>query len=98
LYPVLIAQFRGLLPWTSLDTTIVKSLPQLLEPLSQTTGPMLSLSGGGAVGPVAALIMSGGILLSVAALKIFAARRSDFLSLLKTASARRRSAHVAGEK
>jgi hypothetical protein len=97
LYPVLVAQFRGLLPWTSLDTKIVKSLPQVLEPLSQTTGPMLSLSGGGAVGPVAALIMSGGILLGIAALRIFVSRRSDLLSSLRARSAGRRSARVADE-
>jgi hypothetical protein len=57
LYPWLLSPFRGL-GWTALDTAIVRRLPQVLEPLSQTPGPMLSLSGFGAVGPVAATVMS----------------------------------------
>ena len=52
LYPALIAQLSGL-PWSGLDTAILGALPKPLEPLSQTTGPMLSLSGFGAPGPVA---------------------------------------------
>src|SRR5438876_364621 len=63
LYPWLLVWFRGL-PWTSLDTTIVRSLPQILEPLSQTPGPMLSLTFFGGVGPVAATVM--GVILGLA--------------------------------
>jgi hypothetical protein len=73
LYPWLIVQFRGL-PWTSLDTKIVRSLPQVLQPLSQTTGPMLSLSGGRGVGPVAATAMAGSLVLIIAATAVY--RRS----------------------
>ncbi len=37
-----------------IDTAIVKSLPPVLEPLSQTPGSMLSISyRGGAIGPLA---------------------------------------------
>jgi hypothetical protein len=56
IYPWLVVQFRGG-TWTSADTFIVRLLPRVLEPLSQTPGPMLSLSGGGAVGPFAVAIM-----------------------------------------
>src|SRR5438067_304339 len=42
LYPWLIVWF-GRLPWTALDTAIVSRLPPVLEPYSQTPGPMLSL-------------------------------------------------------
>jgi hypothetical protein len=54
LYPWLIVWFRRL-PWTALDTALVSRLPPVLEPYAQTPGPMLSLSGTGGVGPVAAL-------------------------------------------
>ena len=98
LYPVLIARFRGFLSWTALDTMIVRNFPQVLEPLSQASGPMLSLSGGRAVGPVATVVMSGGILLIIAAIKIFISRKSDFLPLLRTALARLRSSRVADKE
>jgi hypothetical protein len=57
LYPELLSKFRGL-PWTRLDTEIVRNLPQVLEPLSQTRGPMLSLTNFGGVGPVAVVLRS----------------------------------------
>jgi len=46
LYPWLIVWFRPLSWWTSLDTALYGIVPRLLDPLSQPTGPMLSLSGG----------------------------------------------------
>jgi hypothetical protein len=52
LYPRLVIEFRGL-PWSDLDTSILRALPSPLEPLSQTPGPMMSLSGLGAPGVVA---------------------------------------------
>jgi hypothetical protein len=57
LYPWLLLGFRDV-PWTRLDTSIMGHVPQILEPLNQTAGPMLSLSGLGGVGPVAVLAMS----------------------------------------
>jgi hypothetical protein len=54
LYPTLLVKFRGL-PWTPLDPVILRSLPRPLEPLSQTPGSMMVMSGFGAVGPVAVL-------------------------------------------
>src|SRR5205823_5088202 len=57
LYPWLLREFRGL-PWTAWDSALVRNLPQLLEPLSQTPGPMMSLSFFGGVGPVAVTVLS----------------------------------------
>jgi hypothetical protein len=54
LYPWLLAMLRGL-PWTRLDTAIVRELPPVLEPLSQTPGPMLSLTNFGGPGPITAV-------------------------------------------
>jgi hypothetical protein len=65
LYPELLSHFRGL-PWTGLDTAVLRVLPQVLEPLSQTPGPMLSLTNFGGVGPVAGTVLSllvGGMVL-----------------------------------
>jgi hypothetical protein len=59
LYPELVIKCRG--PdsrgddrWTSFDATIVRSLPPVLEPLSQFPGP-IHITGRPEVGPVAAL-------------------------------------------
>ena len=60
LYPRLLMALRGL-PWSDLDTEIVRALPKPLEPLNQLPGPMWSLSGSGAVGPVA-MVTAGAIL------------------------------------
>jgi hypothetical protein len=62
LYPWLLGMFGGL-PWTSLDTTILRSLPPVLEPLSQTSGPMFSLTFFRGVGLLAATGM--GVLLGL---------------------------------
>jgi hypothetical protein len=56
LYPWLLLPFKAL-PWSELDTLILRNLPRVLEPLSQTPGPMLSISGGGCVGPVGATLL-----------------------------------------
>jgi hypothetical protein len=56
LYPWLIAPLRGL-PWSELDTMILRAIPHPLESLSQTPGPMLSLSGMGGVGPVSMFVL-----------------------------------------
>jgi hypothetical protein len=45
------------LPWSDLDTMILRNLPQPLEPLSQTPGPMMSISGRGGVGPLATVAL-----------------------------------------
>ena len=52
LYPGLLKSVFHGLPWTSMDTYIVRSLPKPLEPLSQTPGPMLALAFMGGLGPV----------------------------------------------
>jgi len=56
LYPFLLLLLRGL-PWSDLDTMILRNLPQPLEPLSQTPGPIMSVSGSGGVGPVGTLVL-----------------------------------------
>ena len=56
LYPWLICWARVPL-WTPTDSWIVDSLPPILEPISQTPGPMLSISSGNTMGPVAAIIL-----------------------------------------
>ena len=53
LYPFLLYLLHGL-PWSDLDTMILRNLPQ---PLSQTPGPMMSISGRGGVGPVATMAL-----------------------------------------
>jgi hypothetical protein len=57
LYPWIIIWFGGLNhSWTSLDEPVLKHMPTLLAPIAQSSGPWLSLSGGGP-GPVAIAIM-----------------------------------------
>jgi hypothetical protein len=63
LYPRLLMVLRGL-PRSDLDTAIVRALPKPLEPLNQLPGPMMSLSGFGAVGPVVMLTL--GLVIGVA--------------------------------
>ncbi|HYT90208.1 MAG TPA: hypothetical protein VEL76_15985 [Gemmataceae bacterium] len=60
LYPQLLRQFPSV-PRTGLDRPILRSLPQVLEPLSQTPGPMMSLSGGGGPAPVGVTLLGIGI-------------------------------------
>jgi hypothetical protein len=67
LYPWLLAGFRGL-PWTFLDTAIARRLPQPLEPLPQTPGPMLSLTVFGGPGPVA--VTSMGVVVALAVITV----------------------------
>jgi hypothetical protein len=57
LYPHLLLHARSL-PWTSWDTRIVQNLPQVLEPLSQTSGSPMVLSGAPAAGPCLVLAAS----------------------------------------
>jgi hypothetical protein len=64
LYPWLLLGFSDV-PWTRLDTSIMGHIPQILEPLNQSAGPMWVLSVHGGVGPVAVLAM--GTLLGLAA-------------------------------
>ncbi|MDY0165188.1 MAG: hypothetical protein RBS80_01505 [Thermoguttaceae bacterium] len=56
LYPWVIVLFRGLLPWTHADTWILERTAHILDPISQPLGPMLVVSGGTGVGPVAAVV------------------------------------------
>jgi hypothetical protein len=55
---------RGL-PWTGLDLDILRHIPQILEPLSQTTGPMLSLSSFGGPAPSVTLACGLGVALTI---------------------------------
>ncbi len=65
LYPWVIVWFRGFPLWTPVDQWLLGSLPKVLEPLSQPLGPMLSVSGGRPLGPVAALVCGGAIALLI---------------------------------
>jgi hypothetical protein len=56
LYPWTIIWFRDWLFWTPVDEWLLVSSPKVLEPLSQTLGPMLSISGGRPPGIIAALL------------------------------------------
>jgi hypothetical protein len=64
LYPWLLGGLRDL-PWTSLDRAIVQDLPQPLEPLSQTPGPMLSLTIFRGPAPVGMAVLGLGVTLAV---------------------------------
>jgi hypothetical protein len=64
LYPELLRHFGGG-QLTSLDRVLLRHLPQLLEPLSQTPGPMMSFSRTGAVGPTKVLALSLAVAVSV---------------------------------
>lgn len=65
LYPLLLLPFRGWgWGWTSLDRGLFAALPRILEPLSQTPGPMISVSGLGAVAPTFVLFL--GLLIAAA--------------------------------
>jgi hypothetical protein len=59
LYPWLIIWLSPLrdLPWAAADGAIVQWFPRPLEPLSQTLGPMWSLSRFGTVGPVSTMTL-----------------------------------------
>lgn len=61
LYPWVIVWFGGLIPWTPIDTVIVENTAWVLEPISQPLGPMWSISGMGALGPVGAAIIGLGL-------------------------------------
>jgi len=73
LYPGLLRSVFHGLPWTSIDTTIVRSLPKPLEPLSQTPGPMLALAFMGGLGPVA--VTGIGLALAVTVFTVGEVRR-----------------------
>jgi hypothetical protein len=64
LYPYLLSGWS--LPWTSIDLEIVRSLPQILSPLSQTAGPMMSLSFSRGPAPIAVAVLG-----MVAGLSVF---------------------------
>lgn len=60
----LIGGWNRELPWTALDGWLIATLPKPLEPISQTPGPMMAISGGGGVGPV--FLLKLGALIAVA--------------------------------
>ena len=57
LYPWTIIWFYGFPLWTSIDYWVLTHLPKILGGMSQPLGPMLSISGGRPLGPVAAIIL-----------------------------------------
>lgn len=57
LYPWVIVWFRGFPIWTHLDQWLLNTLPNVFESFSQPLGPMLSISGGRPLGPIAALLI-----------------------------------------
>ncbi len=63
LYPRAIIWLGGIGFWTSLDIWVLQNLPKILEPLTQSTGPMIVVSGGGLPGPVSAMVVGAGIAL-----------------------------------
>jgi hypothetical protein len=60
----LIGDWNRQLPWTSLDGWLLANLPKPLASISQTPGEMMSISGGGGVGPV--FLLELGAVLAVA--------------------------------
>jgi hypothetical protein len=72
LYPRVIGVLRGL-PWSELDSAILRAGPKPLEPLAQTPGPMMAISGFGAPGPVAVTVL--GLLAGLAVLGVTEAVR-----------------------
>ena len=54
MYPWVIIWLRGLSTWTTVDQWVLMHCPKILEPLSQTLGPMLSISGSRPFSPVTA--------------------------------------------
>lgn len=57
LYPWVIVWFRNIPIWTPFDQWLLGALPKILESFSQPLGPMLSISGGRTLGPIAALLI-----------------------------------------
>jgi hypothetical protein len=60
LYPGLLRCIGPLL-WTAADSFIIKNLPQPLELLAQSPGPMLAIASMGGLGPVAVTAIGIGI-------------------------------------
>jgi hypothetical protein len=71
-YPFVLDELRPL-PWTSLDSRLIRHVPQVLDSLTGPLGPMLSLSGGRHAGPVAAISL--GLVLGAAVFAIGSAWR-----------------------
>jgi hypothetical protein len=61
LYPWVIWCTHGCPGLETSDQWVFDKIPKLLEPLSQSSGPLLSLSGGAGLGPVTALVLGFGI-------------------------------------
>jgi hypothetical protein len=69
LYPHLLFAFRNSpIPWNDLDRWTFRQIPHPLSILTQDTGPMLSLSGGGGSGPIGTLFIGGMVGISIALL------------------------------
>jgi len=71
-YPFVLDELRPL-PWTSLDSRLIRHVPQVLGSLTGPLGPMMSLSGGRHAGPVAAISL--GLVLGAAVFAIGSAWR-----------------------
>jgi hypothetical protein len=61
LYPWVIVWFRKISFWTPIDQWMLENFPKFLEPLSQSNGPMLSISGGRPLGIVSATLIGAAI-------------------------------------
>jgi hypothetical protein len=71
LYPHVLVPFRNSpLPWTQADIWVVQNMPHPLVGLTQTTGPMLSLSGGGGAGPLGAITLGAFLGVCIVAIKV----------------------------
>jgi hypothetical protein len=64
-YPFLLDAFRWL-PRTAVDTVMIRHVPQVLAPLTGPLGPMMPVSGGRSVGPLAAVCLGLGLGILVA--------------------------------
>jgi hypothetical protein len=90
LYPWLVLNAPRL-PWTGLDTVLVRNLPPLLEPISQTPGPMLSLTRFGfPVGPVAAVLLGAAVAGSILGFRVGRRRLEGWLAAWAATQAPRR--------
>jgi hypothetical protein len=77
-YPLAIAWSRDFPVWTSADEWVLLHFPKVLWPLSQSLGPMLSVSGGHGLGPFTASLSGGMIAIAIPSVVVLA-RRTGFL-------------------
>jgi hypothetical protein len=75
LYPWVLMQFRPLAKSTPLDEWLLGRLPQVLAPMTQSPGPIMSIRGGQSFGPSAAMLTGAIIFFAVWAPCVLIAER-----------------------